>query len=72
METDVMLSQCPACKFKQSFDFLTYNREGECITCEKCHTHYRINSGVVYGRELTEEEYKEWKFIQKLTKGEEE
>ena len=67
MDTDVMLSQCPACKFKQPFDFLKYNREGECITCDKCHIHYKINSGVLYGREMTEQEYKEWKFIQKLT-----
>ncbi len=71
MDTDVMLSHCPACAFEQPFDFLEYNREGECITCEKCHTHYKINSGIVYGRQMTEEEYKEYKFIKKLLSEEE-
>lgn len=65
-DSDVMLSQCPSCKFNQAFDFIEYNRSGECIICEKCHTPYKIKSGVVYGVEMTKEEYKEWKFIQNL------
>jgi len=66
METDVMLSQCPSCGFKQAFDFLTYYNNWECVYCEKCHKHYRIISGIEYGRELTEEEYKVYKFLKKL------
>ena len=63
---NLMISQCPACKFNQPFNFIEYYRTGECITCDKCHTHYKIDNGVVSGRELSEVEYKEWKFMQKL------
>ena len=66
METNTMLSQCPACKYQQAFDWLQYNKVGECITCGKCHTHYKITSGIVYGREMTDAEYKEYKFIRDL------
>lgn len=69
MDTDKMLCQCPACDFKQEFDWLQYNKNGECVECNKCHTHYRITSGIVYGKEMTEAEYKEWKFIRDLIDG---
>lgn len=65
-DSDIMISHCPSCKFEQPFDFLEYNRTGECVVCEKCKTPYKITSGVVYGREMSKEEYKEWKFMQKL------
>ena len=66
MDIDKMLCQCPACDFKQEFNWLQYNKNGECIECNKCHTHYRVTIGIVYGREMTEAEYKEWKFIRDL------
>lgn len=65
-DNDVILSQCPSCKFQQLFNFLEYNKVGECIICEKCHTPYKINKGIVYGIKMTDLEYKEWKFITKL------
>ena len=44
MDTDKMLCQCPACDFKQEFNWLQYNKNGECIECNKCHTHYDLRS----------------------------
>ena len=49
MKNDNLLSQCPSCKFMQEFNFIEYNRIGECVMCEKCHTPYRITNGIVSG-----------------------
>ena len=68
MKNDNLLSQCPSCKFMQEFNFIEYNKVGECVICDKCHTPYRITNGIVSGTALTDEEFKEYKFIRKLIK----
>ena len=68
---DKLLFECSACKYRQEFDFAKYNKNGECITCKSCHKHYKITSGVLYGTELSIEEYKTYRFIQRLQQDEE-
>lgn len=66
METDIILFQCAECGNKQKFSFIDYNRNDECVICDKCHAFCKIDNGLIYGRKMTEQEYREYKFIQKL------